>query len=101
METRKLGSSALAVSAVGLGGNNFGGRIGRAATARVVGRAIDLGVTLIDTADAYNDGASEDCLGRALGARRKEVLLATKFGLGMGRTRRLAGASRHTIAAAV
>jgi aryl-alcohol dehydrogenase-like predicted oxidoreductase len=55
MVKRKLGSSTLEVSAVGLGGNNFGGRIDFAATNRVVDKAIDLGINLIDTADSYGD----------------------------------------------
>jgi aryl-alcohol dehydrogenase-like predicted oxidoreductase len=84
VEQRALGKSGLKVSAVGLGCNNFGGRTDFEATQRVVRRALDLGVTLIDTADAYgNKGGSEEFLGRALGARRKDVVLATKFGLPM------------------
>ena len=61
MEQRPLGKSGIQVSAVGLGCNNFGGRTDFEATQRVVHRALDLGVTLIDTADAYgNRGGSED-----------------------------------------
>jgi aryl-alcohol dehydrogenase-like predicted oxidoreductase len=97
MEKRKLGTSALEVSVVGLGGNNFGGRLDLAATRAVVHRALDLGVTLIDTADAYNAGASEDLLGQVLGERRKQVVLATKFGLAVDGSRSLAGASRGHI----
>ena len=84
MEQRPVGKSGLIVSAVGLGCNNFGGRTGFEATQSVVHKALDLGVTLIDTADAYgNKGGSEDFLGRILGPRRKDVVLATKFGLPM------------------
>ena len=84
MEQRNLGTSGLKVSAVGLGCNNFGGRTDFEATRRAVHRALDLGVTLIDTADSYgNKGGSEDFLGRILGVRRKDVVLATKFGLPM------------------
>jgi len=101
MQHRKLGSSELEVSAVGLGGNNFGGRLDLAATQRVVARALDAGITLIDTADIYNRGASEECLGRALGARRKQVVLATKFGMPMDDAGRLKGASRRYIGEAV
>ena len=87
METRKLGNSTLDVSVVGLGANNFGGRIDLAATRRVVHRALDLGITLIDTADSYGgNGASEACLGEILGARRKDVVLATKFGMALDRS---------------
>jgi aryl-alcohol dehydrogenase-like predicted oxidoreductase len=82
MLKRRLGSSALEVSVVGLGGNNFGGRIDFEATGRVVHKAIELGIDLIDTADSYgNKGGSEEWLGRILGDRRKQIVLATKFGL--------------------
>jgi aryl-alcohol dehydrogenase-like predicted oxidoreductase len=97
MELRKLGNSALEVSVVGLGGNNFGGRLDLAATSRVVHKALDLGVTLIDTAESYNSGASEDLLGQVLGERRKHVVLATKFGWATDGSRSLAGASRGTV----
>jgi len=83
MEPRQLGRSGLTVSAIGLGGNNFGGRLDLEATRRVVHRALDAGITLIDTADLYNKGASEECLGQVLGERRKHVVLATKFGIGL------------------
>jgi aryl-alcohol dehydrogenase-like predicted oxidoreductase len=99
MEQRRLGD--LAVSTVGLGGNNFGGRLDLAATRRVVDAALDAGITLIDTADAYNYGASEECLGTVLGARRKEVVLATKFGLPMDDAGTRKGASPRYIAEAV
>ena len=65
MRKRRLGTSALDVSIVGLGGNNFGGRIDFAASQRVVHKAIALGINLIDTADSYgNKGGSEEALGR-------------------------------------
>jgi aryl-alcohol dehydrogenase-like predicted oxidoreductase len=77
----QLGASGLTVSVVGLGGNNFGMRIGQAETNRVVRAAIDAGVTLIDTAPAYGGPAgSELLLGNALGSDRQRVVLATKFG---------------------
>jgi aryl-alcohol dehydrogenase-like predicted oxidoreductase len=101
VEKRKLGASGLEVSAVGLGANNFGGRIDLEATRRVVHKALDLGVTLIDTADAYNSGASEDLLGQLLGERRRQVVLATKFGTTTDGSRSLAGASRGYIMRAV
>ncbi len=78
METRTIGS--LKVSTVGLGCNNFGGRIGPEETDAVVGAALDAGITLFDTADIYGGTKSETYLGRALGARRDEIVLATKFG---------------------
>ncbi len=79
METRTIGS--LQVSVVGLGCNNFGMRIGRKETADVVGAALDAGITLFDTADIYGGTKSEEYLGAALGARRDEIVLATKFGV--------------------
>lgn len=78
MEIRRIGS--LEVSVVGLGCNNFGARIDVAATAAVVGAALDEGIGFFDTADLYGDGKSEEMLGRALGSRRGEVVIATKFG---------------------
>jgi aryl-alcohol dehydrogenase-like predicted oxidoreductase len=79
METRTIGS--LRVSVVGLGCNNFGMRIGRTGTAAVVDAALDAGITLFDTADIYGGTKSETYLGAALGARRDEIVLATKFGV--------------------
>jgi aryl-alcohol dehydrogenase-like predicted oxidoreductase len=87
---------------VGLGCNNFGGRLDAAATARVVHRALDLGVTLFDTSDTYGAaGTSEEYLGRALGGRRKDIVLASKFARPMDREGRLQGASRRYIMQAV
>jgi aryl-alcohol dehydrogenase-like predicted oxidoreductase len=100
MLKRRLGSSALEVSVVGLGGNNFGGRIDFDATSRVVHKAIELGINLIDTADSYgNKGGSEEWLGQVLGERRKQIVLATKFGLPVDGE--LGGASRRYIMHAV
>jgi aryl-alcohol dehydrogenase-like predicted oxidoreductase len=94
MEKRKLGQSGLEVSAVGLGCNNFGGRADLEATRAVVHRALDLGVTLFDTADVYgNKGKSEEFLGEILQARRKDVVLATKFGMPMSDSARPRDAS--------
>jgi aryl-alcohol dehydrogenase-like predicted oxidoreductase len=81
MEYRKLGASGLQVSAVGLGCNNFGMRIDAAQAKEVVRKALDLGITLFDTADVYGCGQSERVLGRALAGRRDEVVISTKFGL--------------------
>ncbi|MBM3513917.1 MAG: aldo/keto reductase [Alphaproteobacteria bacterium] len=95
MEFRPLGKSGLRVSAVGLGCNNFGMRIDAAQTQIVVNAAIDLGITLFDTADIYGNGQSEEFLGKALGTRRKDILIATKFGNPMGKGPALeGGASR-------
>lgn len=90
MEHRRLGRSGLAVSVVGLGCNNLGrpGTVteGQEGTDAVVHAALDAGVTLFDVADTYgaSPGLSEERLGRALGARREEIVLATKFGMDMG-----------------
>ena len=78
MDTRRVGS--LEVSVVGLGCNNFGRRLDSDATSAVVDAAIDEGITFFDTADVYGDTRSEEFLGRALGRRRDEVVVATKFG---------------------
>ena len=83
MRTRKLGP--LTVSVVGLGCNNFGGRIEEDATRAVVDAALEAGATFFDTADIYgNRGGSEELLGHALRGRRDQVVLATKFGKEMG-----------------
>ncbi|CAM3422550.1 aldo/keto reductase [Stackebrandtia soli] len=75
-----LGNSGLHVSIVGIGCNNFGRRLDADATAAVVNTAIDLGVTLFDTADIYSHGESEVLLGQALGKRRDQAVIASKFG---------------------
>ncbi len=102
MLQRSFGTTGLQVSAVGLGCNNFGVRLDRAATAAVVHAALDAGITLFDTADIYgNRGASETLLGAALGARRKDVVLVTKFGLPMDDSGRRQGGSRRYVLEAV
>ncbi len=78
METRKIGS--LDVSVVGLGCNNFGRRLDAERTAVVVHAALDAGINFFDTADVYGAGQSEEFLGKALGSRRHEAVIATKFG---------------------
>jgi aryl-alcohol dehydrogenase-like predicted oxidoreductase len=81
-DMRRIGS--LEISTVGLGCNNFGGRLDEQATARVVHAALDAGINFFDTADIYGGGGkSEEYLGRALGSRRSEVIVATKFGMRM------------------
>src|SRR3954451_9527755 len=97
METRAIGS--LDVSVVGIGCNNFGGRVGEPATKAVVDAALDAGINLFDTADIYGGAKSEELLGRALGSRRDDVIIATKFGMGDG-TKLPAGASAASVAAA-
>jgi aryl-alcohol dehydrogenase-like predicted oxidoreductase len=87
MRARPLGDTGLEVSVVGLGCNNFGGRIDEAASRAVIDAALDAGVTFFDTADVYgNRGGSEEIIGRALEGRRDSVVLATKFGHDFGRS---------------
>ncbi len=82
MERRRIGS--LEVSVVGLGCNNFGWRIGKDASREVIAASLDGGVNFLDTADMYDTGVSEEFIADALGDRRKDVVLATKFGFKMG-----------------
>ena len=92
MQIRNLGGSGLRVSAVGLGCNNFGQRTDLETSRKVIHKAIDLGITLFDTADIYGGmGGSETVLGEVLGDRRKDIVLATKFGKPMGERRHQAG----------
>jgi aryl-alcohol dehydrogenase-like predicted oxidoreductase len=85
MRMRPLGDGGPDVSVVGLGCNNFGGRVGSDGTRAVVDAALDVGITLFDTADVYGGGGgSESLLGEVLEGRRDRVFLATKFGMDMG-----------------
>ncbi|HEV8019973.1 MAG TPA: aldo/keto reductase, partial [Candidatus Lustribacter sp.] len=104
MELRNLGRSGLRVSAVGLGCNNLGGRLDPSASRVVVQAALTNGITLFDTADRYpltGSGRSEELLGDALGRKRADVVVATKFGLPMDEEKTKSGASRRYIMAAV
>jgi len=101
MKMRRLGDSGLKVSEVGLGCNNFGMRIGQDEATAVVDAAIDAGVTLFDTADIYGGTKSEEFLGKALGKRRNDIVLATKFGMRIGDDPRRMGGSRRWIMRAV
>ena len=80
MRYRSLGNSGLVVSVAGLGGNNFGRRLDVDATRTVVDAALEAGITLLDTAESYGAGRSEEFLGEVLAGRRDQVVLATKFG---------------------
>ena len=87
MESRTIGS--LSVSVVGLGCNNFGRRLDADATRQVVDAALEHGITLFDTADVYGgEGRSEELLGQALGSRREQAVIATKFGMPLDEQRR-------------
>ncbi|KQY59107.1 aldo/keto reductase [Aeromicrobium sp. Root495] len=80
---RTLGHSGITVPSVGIGCNAFGARVDQAGVDAIVGTALDAGVTFFDTADTYSLGESETLLGRALGSRRGEAVIATKFGMDM------------------
>ena len=101
MEFRQLGDSGLKVSAIGLGTNNFGARVDAEGTAKVIDQALHEGVNLLDTANIYSKGLSEEYIGRALNGKRHEVVIATKVGGRMGDGPNDAGASlkhiRHEI----
>ena len=102
MQIRNLGGSGLRVSAVGLGCNNFGQRTDLEASRKVIHKAIDVGITLFDTADIYaGRGGSETVLGQVLGDRRKDIVLATKYSKPMSDDGRKQGASRRYIVSAV
>ena len=101
MQLRPLGRTGIQISPLALGAmmlSSFA-RNDQDAVDRMVGRALDAGITLVDTADAYGD--SEEKLGRALRGRRDEVVLATKFGLPLGEDPTHAGGSRRWIMRAV
>ena len=102
MQQRTLGRSGLKISAIGLGLNNLGDRIDDNAAKAVVHKALDVGINFFDTADHYGkQGGSERLIGQLLGARRKDVILATKFGLQMDEKGWLYGTSRRYIMSAV
>jgi len=97
MEYRNLGDSGLKVSLAGIGCNNFGMTIDYAESEKVIRAAYDAGITFFDTADCYGGGGSEEFLGRALGADRQNVVLASKFGVAMGRGPMMSGCSRRYV----
>ena len=102
MDTRTLGTSNLQVSVVGLGCNNFGGRLELSATRAVVHRALDAGINFFDTADIYGGrGGSEGQLGEILGRERQHIVLASKFGMKMSDDGSQQGASRAYVMRAV
>ena len=97
MEYRNLGRSGLKVSAIGLGGNTFGNGADEAQTAKIIHRALDIGVNFVDTADVYSRGVSEQFVGKAVKGRRHEVLIATKVRGRMGDLPNDEGLSRKHI----
>src|SRR4051794_7637183 len=98
MDTRRIGS--LDVSVVGIGCNNFGGRIDQAATTAVVDAALDAGIDFFDTADIYGATQSEGMLGQALGPRRDRAVVATKFGVAIDDDRKGGGSAEYVHRAA-
>lgn len=101
MQSRSLGRSGLKVSEIGLGCNNFGMRIERKTAHDVVAAALDAGINFFDTADVYGGGESEVFLGEALGERRPNVIIATKFGMPTGEGPLHRGGSRRYVTAAI
>jgi aryl-alcohol dehydrogenase-like predicted oxidoreductase len=95
MEHRSLGRCGLKVPPVALGTNAFGSRADRPTSAAILHRALDAGVTLIDTANIYSGSASEEIIGEALAGRRHEAILATKAGMPAGPGPNDRGSSRH------
>ena len=103
MQHRKLGTSDLRVSVVGLGTNNFGRNVHLETARSVIHKALDLGVTFFDTSDVYGRprGGSETIIGEVLGTRRRDIVLATKFGRPMDAEGKLQGGSRAYVMSAV
>ena len=99
MEYRQLGKSGLRVSVIGLGGNTFGRYADERQTAAIVQQAIESGINMIDTADVYGHGASEELLGKAIRGHRDDLVIATKVGGGMGDGPNESGSSRRHILA--
>jgi aryl-alcohol dehydrogenase-like predicted oxidoreductase len=101
MEYRQLGPAGVRVSAIGLGTNQFGGKVDQAGVTAILDRAGELGITFIDTADVYTQGRSEETIGVALRGRRQHFILATKVANPVGQGPNDRGASRHHILASV
>ncbi|HAV76998.1 MAG TPA: aldo/keto reductase, partial [Anaerolineae bacterium] len=101
MEYRNLGSAGVKVSAIGIGCNQFGGKVDKDGTKDIVQRALDEGINLFDTADVYSRGVSEEYLGAAIDGLRDQVVIATKGRSKMGEGPNDQGASRYHIMNAV
>ena len=97
MKYRKLGKSGLEVSVVGLGTNNFGGRLDYENTNKVISQALDVGINLIDTSNSYGANLSEEYIGRSLEGRRETAVIATKVSSRMSEGANQAGNSRKHI----
>jgi aryl-alcohol dehydrogenase-like predicted oxidoreductase len=101
MHYRTLGHSGLKVSVIGLGTNRFGGKVDQQTVNDILAAALDLGINLIDTADVYQQGRSEETIGQAIKTRRSAYLIATKFRHPTGEGPNEGGASRHHLLEAV
>jgi aryl-alcohol dehydrogenase-like predicted oxidoreductase len=99
MDLRRVGASGLKVSEIGLGCNNFGMRIDQHQTNAVVEAALEAGIDFFDTADVYGGSKSEEMLGKALGKRRQDVIIATKFAMPMGGPRQKGGSRGYVMSA--
>lgn len=97
MEQRRLGTSGLTVSAIGLGGNTFGATVDGDEAVRTIRHAIDEGITFIDTADVYSMGRSEELVGQAIAGRRESVVVATKCGNPLDSGAHTGGLSRRWV----
>lgn len=97
MKYQQLGRSGLKVSRVCLGSNNFGAQIDEAGSVAIIRKAIDLGISLIDTANIYTESKSEKIIGKAIEGYRDQVIIATKVGMDMGEGPNQSGLSRRHI----
>ncbi len=101
MEYRNLGRAGVKVSAIGIGCNQFGGKVDKEGTKAVVNRALDEGINFFDTADVYSKGVSEEYIGAALASQWDRVVIATKGRSAMGDGPNDQGTSRYHITNAV
>ena len=101
MDYRQLGRTGLQVSAIGLGTNNFGRQLDAKATEIVINHALDMGINMIDTANSYSGGRSEEFIGRALKGKRHKAIIATKVSSRVGEGPNMGGNSRQHILAEV
>ena len=85
MEYRNLGNSELKASEIGLGGDTFGHYVDEQVTIAIVNQALESGINFIDTADVYGHGHSEELLGKAIQGKRSRIIIATKFGITLGK----------------
>lgn len=97
MEQRRLGTSGLMVSAIGLGGNTFGATVDGDEAVETIQHAIDRGITFIDSADVYSMGRSEELVGKAIQGRRESLVVATKCGIQLDSGPHAGGLSRRWI----